>query len=70
VLPRSVLNLGADRSAVKALPIKLPRHDFPLAIVTLKRRVPNPPVQLFIAHVREGLRPAQHLCAKIPDGSR
>ena len=56
VLPRSVLNFGSNRSAVKALPIKLPRHDFPLAIVTLKGRVPNPAVQLFIADVREGLR--------------
>jgi DNA-binding transcriptional LysR family regulator len=58
VMPRSVLNFGAERSAVKALPIRLPRHDFPLALVTVKRRVPNPAVQLFIAHVREGLRAA------------
>jgi DNA-binding transcriptional LysR family regulator len=57
VLPRSVVNLGANRSVLKALPIKLPRHDFPLAIVTTKRRVPNPVVQLFIRHVRESLRP-------------
>jgi len=56
VLPRSVINLGADRSTVKALPIKLPKHDFPLAIVTAKRRVPNPAAQLLIAHLREGLR--------------
>lgn len=58
VMPRSVLNLGAERFAVKALPIKLPRHDFPLAIVTLKRRLLSPAVQLFNAHVREELRAA------------
>lgn len=28
-----------------------------LAIVTLKSRMPNPVVQLFIKYVREGLRP-------------
>jgi DNA-binding transcriptional LysR family regulator len=68
VLPRSVLTLGDDRSAVRALPIKLPKHDFPLAIVTAKRRVPNPAAQLFIAHVREGLRPGAASLRGIPDG--
>lgn len=57
VLPRSIVRLNAERMSIKALPIKLPRHEFPLAIVTLKSRMPNPVVQLFIKHVREGLRP-------------
>jgi DNA-binding transcriptional LysR family regulator len=70
VLPRSVLNLGADRSAVKALPIKLPKHDFPLAIVTAKRRVPNPAAELLIAHLREGLRSHAASLNGIRDGHR
>ena len=57
VLPRSVVQLSADRFSLKALPIKLPKHDFPLGVVTLKNRMPNPVVQLFINYVREGLRP-------------
>lgn len=56
VLPRSMVRQTADRSNLKILPIKLPKHDFPLAIVTLKRRMPNPVVQLFIKHARAGLK--------------
>ena len=56
VLPKSVLSLGADRSAIQALPIQLPKHNFPLGIVTLKRRALSPVAQLFISHVREALR--------------
>jgi DNA-binding transcriptional LysR family regulator len=65
VLPRSVLSRDAGRSTVRALPIKLPRHDFPLAIVTLKRRALNPAAQLFLSHVREALRrPVGRVLAK------
>src|SRR6266545_2820155 len=56
VLPRSVVELNAHRLSLKALPIKLPRHDFPLAIVTLKNRMPNPAAQLFVKYVRESLK--------------
>jgi DNA-binding transcriptional LysR family regulator len=56
VLPRSILQLHADRFAIKALPIKLPKHEFPVAIVTLKSRMPNPVVQAFIEHVRAGVK--------------
>jgi len=59
VLPKSVLRFGADRSPIKALPINLPRHDFPLAIVTLKRRAMSPVAKLFVSHVREALRPGK-----------
>ena len=57
VLPRSVVQLSSDHLSVKALPIKLPKHDFPLAVVTLKNRMLNPVVQLFINCVRDSLRP-------------
>lgn len=56
VLPRSILQLYAERFAVKALPIKLPPHEFPVAMVTLKSRMPTPVVQLFQSHVREGMK--------------
>lgn len=56
VLPRSVLQLQHYRALVKILPVKLPRHDFPLAIASLKRRMLNPVVQLFIEHTRASLR--------------
>jgi DNA-binding transcriptional LysR family regulator len=56
VLPRSMVRQTADRSNLKILPIKLPKHDFPLAIVTLKRRMANPVAQLFIKHARSGLK--------------
>jgi hypothetical protein len=38
------------------LPIKLPRHELPVAIATLKSRMPNPVVQLVIKHLRVGFR--------------
>lgn len=56
VLPRSIVPFVADRSGITALPIKLPKHDFPLAIVTLRHRMPNPVVQLFIRHAQSSLR--------------
>ena len=56
VLPQSIVQSCADHFGIRALPIKLPKHDFPLAIVTLKRRMPNPVVQLFIKHALSGLR--------------
>jgi DNA-binding transcriptional LysR family regulator len=56
VLPRSLLQVGGDHFSLRALPIKLPRHDFPLAIVTLKNRMLNPVVQLFTNYARDGLR--------------
>jgi DNA-binding transcriptional LysR family regulator len=61
VLPKSVLRLAGSRSPIKALSIHLPKHDFPLAIVTLKRRGLSAPAQLFISHVREALRPGNTL---------
>ncbi|MDX2156772.1 MAG: LysR family transcriptional regulator [Hyphomicrobiaceae bacterium] len=56
VLPQSIVPFTAERSGIMALPIKLPKHDFPLAIVTLRRRMPNPVVQLFIKHAHSSLR--------------
>jgi DNA-binding transcriptional LysR family regulator len=51
-MPRSLLRLNADGIRLKALPVKLPIHSFPVAIVTLKNRTPSPVVQLFLERLR------------------
>jgi len=53
VFPRSLLRLYADDMALKELPIDLPPREWPIALVTLKNRMTNPVVQLFISQVRE-----------------
>jgi len=53
VFPRSVLGLYADDASLKELPIDLPPREWPIALVTLKNRMTNPVVQLFISQVRE-----------------
>ena len=53
VFPRSVLRLFADDMSLKELPIDLPSRQWPIALVTLKNRMTNPVVQLFIRQVRE-----------------
>jgi len=52
VFPRSMMQLSAERMALKMLPIKLPTREWPVAIVTLKERTLNPVARLFIEHVR------------------
>jgi DNA-binding transcriptional LysR family regulator len=53
VLPSSVLRLNAGRRSLKALPINLQIHGYPVAVLTLKNRILTPVVALFIEHVRE-----------------
>jgi DNA-binding transcriptional LysR family regulator len=52
-LPQSVVRRHAERWSLRALPIKLPPLDFPVAITTLRNRTLNPAVQAFIQQVRE-----------------
>ncbi len=53
VFPRSMVDLYAARMSVKMLPVKLPTtRAWPTVLVTLKNRMPNPAVQLFIDQVR------------------
>jgi len=56
VFPRSLMRLFSDRMALKTLPIKLPAQDWPIAMVTLKNRMLNPAVQLFVAAVRQAFK--------------
>jgi DNA-binding transcriptional LysR family regulator len=52
-LPRSILELYADRFALKRLPVELPNATTNIAIVTLKNRTLSPAVLLFIDCARE-----------------
>ena len=56
VLPRTVVQHDGARLGIRALPIKLPKHEFPLAVVTLKRRMTNPIAQLFVRQISAALR--------------
>ena len=51
--PRSILNLYADRFALKALPIVWPARPWPVLVVTLKNRISSPVVNRFIEYARE-----------------
>src|SRR5262245_22224064 len=55
-MPRSLLRLNVDGIRLKALPVKLPIHSFPVAVVTLKNRTPSPVVQLFLERLRAFVR--------------
>jgi DNA-binding transcriptional LysR family regulator len=52
VFPRSLLRMNGDGMSLKELPIDLPSREWPIALVTLKDRMINPVVQLFINEAR------------------
>jgi DNA-binding transcriptional LysR family regulator len=52
VLPASVLRFGAERLALKILPVELPIAPQPVGIIWLKNRMLNPVAQLFIDRAR------------------
>ena len=54
--PNSVLTFYADRFAMKALPVVLPKRPWPVAILTLKNRTLNPVAELFLTHFRNFIR--------------
>lgn len=56
VLPRSMLRLYGFRLPIKVLPIKLPRREWPMVMVTLKDRTPNPISKLFKEHLRNSIK--------------
>jgi DNA-binding transcriptional LysR family regulator len=51
-LPRSLLQVKVDGVRLRALPIDLPPHSFPVAIVTVKNRTLTPVVELFLERLR------------------
>jgi DNA-binding transcriptional LysR family regulator len=57
MLPASVLSLGAKRSTIKVLPVKLRDVPWPIGTVTLRDRTISPVTRLFIECAREVARP-------------
>jgi DNA-binding transcriptional LysR family regulator len=51
-LPRSVLDLYAERFGLKPLPVELPESAWPVKIATLRTRMLSPVVERFIACAR------------------
>ena len=58
VLPRSMLRLYGSRLPVKILPVKLPEREWPVVMVTLKSRTPNPIARLFKEQLRDNFKSA------------
>jgi len=52
-----VLRFSAERFALRALPIRLPPANAPIAIVTLKHRTLSPIASLFVECAREVAKP-------------
>jgi DNA-binding transcriptional LysR family regulator len=52
-IPKSLLR---GSSGLKALPIVLPPHDYPLAIVTVKNRTLSPVAELFLERLRRFIK--------------
>lgn len=49
-MPKSLIDRSSD---LKELAIALPRHNYPVAIVTVKNRILNPAVDLFLDRARQ-----------------
>jgi DNA-binding transcriptional LysR family regulator len=60
VLPRSMLQLGAQHPKVQILPIKLPEIVQPIELITLKNRTLSPTANLFIGRAREVAKAVGH----------
>jgi len=57
VLPSTMLHFSAKRLALKALPVDLRTQIWPIGIVTLKQRTPNPATRLFMECALEVAKP-------------
>ncbi len=56
IMPRSVLNLNAERFGLCTLPVQLSPRPWPVALVTLKNRTLSPPAALFLERLRQSVR--------------
>ena len=56
-MPRSVLQANANIFGLKMLPVKLPVRNFPVALVTLRKRTLSPVAELFIKLLRNQIGP-------------
>jgi DNA-binding transcriptional LysR family regulator len=57
VLPSTMLHFSARRLSLKALPVDLRTHIWPVGIVTLKERTPNPATRLFMQCAQDVAKP-------------
>lgn len=55
--PNSVAELYADRLGLKVLPVDLPKHPWPVMVLTVKHRVLSPAVIAFIKCARNVVKP-------------
>ncbi len=60
VLPSTMLHFSARRLSLKALPVDLRSPMWPIGIVTLKGRTPNPAARLFIECAQETAKPLKN----------
>lgn len=56
-LPATMLHFSAKRLSLKVLPVDMPVHMWPIGIVTLKGRTPNPALRLLIECAEEVAKP-------------
>jgi DNA-binding transcriptional LysR family regulator len=56
-LPATMLHFSAKRLSLKVLPVEMPVHMWPIGIVTLKGRTPNPALRLLIECAEEVAKP-------------
>jgi DNA-binding transcriptional LysR family regulator len=57
MFPDSLLRYGPQRTAIRILPIELPRWEIPTSAVTLRDRTLSPIAQLFIDCLHELTQP-------------
>jgi DNA-binding transcriptional LysR family regulator len=55
-IPRSNFRISQERFGLRELPLRLPYHPWPVAIVTLKHRTLSPVVTLFLDRLRTYVR--------------
>jgi DNA-binding transcriptional LysR family regulator len=56
-LPATMLHFSAKRLSLKVLPVEMPVQMWPIGIVTLKGRTPNPALRLLIECAQEVAKP-------------
>ena len=56
IVPDSVLRFGVNLPRLKVLPVTLPVPPWPVGIMSLKNRTPNPAARLFVEYAREVLK--------------
>jgi DNA-binding transcriptional LysR family regulator len=61
--PNSVVDFYARRFGLKVLPVDLPRHPWPVVVLTTKHRTLSPVVTAFIDCVRAVTKPPRKASA-------